>query len=336
MSVFDKLWLFIRKLWYVIIICAVVGAGLGYLTSIETKEKYNYVTSAKLIIDVNELGNVVDDDFNKYNTAYALFPTIKDLIFSQGIVLDRVCEEYNSIHGTQYTVQNVQSKTWAEFNESSLVFTLYYQDENKQISLDFSDLMVKYVIETINQLADNVKFKLFEMTIYTSDTITISGDATVLESYKKNVLTNYGEIYKSVETNLSSNPSTQNEYVQEKDIINGLSIINNDNGSISFTYKGSSEIVAEEVIKYLVSAEKLQSLTAVGEIKFTKERIQDKYCVEQLIEGGSNKGQNILIFTFLGIFVSIVMLCVIHLIIEEEKKVKAIKTTVPNSEEKSE
>lgn len=318
-----KMWQFILKFWWIVVIMAVLGAGLGYFTATEETSTTKYISSAKVILDIDHLDKMEvssssgsdNGEYTKYNIAYSLFPTFQDLVLSSEGVLERASDEYNAKHGTDYDANGVKNMLWLEFPGNSLTFTIHCQDEDKDVSYEMCELVAKYGVQRINQFSDDVKMQLSSLYVYTTTV-----NATVTSENVELIKQRKEDIYNAVKAGL-----VEKEYLQLVDVEEGLTV-----SETKVTFVGYDKSVNEKLVKFLitsglVSADPTAITTSVEKIN----EIAQMTNVE-VVE--SNLTKNIIVNAILFVIISVIGLCVAQVIVQE----KAKKSSTAKAEEKSE
>ncbi len=279
---------FLLKFCWIIVICALLGGVLGFVTKKPAGEekKYTYTSSAKIMVDIQNLNESlgsgsaeVDSEgkviFTENNLAYSLLPTFKELLFSRASVVNRVVEDYNA------TVQEKKDKIKADyvctvtslnFPTGALSFDITVTTEKEIKSKTILSLMCKYGITKINEYSDNVKVRLSNYDYYQSS-VKVSGEKDALSAFKAKIAEKDLEIFEYIKSGL-----TNDEYVQRYDVKNGYKF-KQDGDDLIVSFESNYYACAQLAISAVIDDEFIgNSITVdIDTFETTYQNIDDIY-----------------------------------------------------------
>ncbi|MBR7110485.1 MAG: hypothetical protein IKC83_01290 [Clostridia bacterium] len=279
---------YLLKFCWIIVICALLGGVLGFVTKKPAGEekKYTYTSSAKIMVDIQNLNDTlgsgsaqVDAEgkviFSEYNLAYSLLPTFKEILFSRNSVVYRVVKDYNS------TVQDKKEKITADyvctvtslnFPAGALSFDITVTTDKETKSKAILSLMCKYGISKINEYSDNVKVRLSNYDYYQSS-VKVSGEQDALSAFKTKIEQKDLEIFEYIKAGLSND-----EYVQRYDVKNGYKF-EKDGDDLIISFESNYNTCAELAISAVIDDEFIgNGVTAdIDTFETTYQNIDDIY-----------------------------------------------------------
>ncbi len=327
----EKMGRFLVKLWWIIIIVALIGAGFGYFTATKATSETTYVTIAKITADMDKFEEQIEffnndsSDFNSstnvydaYNAAYALFTTYRDIVLSRETVLQRASEEYYLKTGKLMSIDEIEKMFWLDFPGGSLSFSICCQNADKDLSREMCEIVSKYGVNRLNEFSDFLKLELSAVPVCTTS-ITLTGDNSAILAFKQKVDNESELIYSAVKAILASNDSTKDEYLQRADVENGFSFLES-NGEVALTFKSSSSVISNTIIDYVTANGYNSGLTVKEGTKIsTKEYINDISQKIKVTTTESNTIENVILHAVLSTFIAFVVICIVYVIIEVKK-----------------
>lgn len=320
---------FLLKFCWIIVICAVLGGVLGFVTKKDKPEKEDctYRASAKFVVDLLDLEDYVNDSiisggatddknvFSAYNAAYSLLPSFKEILLSRSSVVDRVVYEYNlgvTDEEDKLTADDLLENISVDFPTSSLTFDMSYSAEKKTECEQVLRLMCKYGVLKVNQYSNMIKIKLSTFNSYTAS-VAVSGEKANLDAYKTKITQNYENIFNYVNASL-----TDNEYIQLFDVANGFSFVESD-GVLTVSYESNFNKCVQKALEY-VTATSFATNVTIGESQSNAKVIEEfnVFEIEKLAQNGPVN--NTLVLAVFGAVLSAVILCVIFIFKTNKEK----------------
>ena len=314
---------FLLKFCWIIVACALLGLASGFLTKKDAtkEEKYSYITSAKLTVDIERLEESVDPTsenagelkFSLFNTAYSLLPTFREIIYSKNTVLQRISEEYFAISGEEITPDELIEDLGVSYHEGALTFDVSYKSEDKEKCETIVDLVCKYGLEVVNNVSVDVKLCVGNVSECVSSA-KLLGTSQAIDAFITKINNNTQAIYDNVKATL-----TGSDYVSIFDIQNSFKFTK-DNGSLKIEYLSSNENVANKVVQYVLSSSFLGTELTIDEGITNSKNYVDEISTTEIIDVNESRAvNNIVSLTVAGAVCSFVVLCIAFLYINRSK-----------------
>lgn len=316
-SVLKGLCRFLIKFCWIVIIVAILGGVVGFLTKTEQTVVVTdeYTTSVKFIVDMDHLENNVKFDessgiadsqvvFTGYNTAYSLFPTFKDVIFSKTTVMEKIQQEYFDLTAEKIEMEDLINAYTTDFPTNSLSFSVSCKSDTVEKSETLIKLMCKYGLERINTVSNIVKVEISSIVTY-ADTVIVTGSTEQLNAYKKKVEEAKSVIYTSA-------VESMDDYVQRNSVMNGFDFVV-ENGKLKLVFGSTNKSLNDFVVNYITDVDFVSDVVTISrentQILYEEDFYSEKISEEEIIPATDNT----MIFAVFGALGAILVLCVIYM-----------------------